>query len=168
LLTSQSADLLRVAEELAAALVLARAAATTLLDALLPWKIAVQLAWSGVSSVDGDILAGSYSRAGSGSHAFDDLLRWDGRVNGASKRKKAGRREKDGLELHLELSMRWIAREVVCCGGRIGRKRRFWWGWSATGEGKGGSYVSTKRARKERLGGANKRNLRAKENLTFE
>jgi Tfp pilus assembly protein FimT len=75
LLTSQSADLLRVAEELAAALVLARAAATTLRDALLPWELAVQLAWSGVWGVDGDVLAGSYSRAGSGSHAFGDLVR---------------------------------------------------------------------------------------------
>jgi hypothetical protein len=47
-------------------------------------------------------------------------------------------------------------------------QKKVWWWWSATGEGKGSSYVSVKRARKERLGGANKRSVRARENLTLE
>jgi hypothetical protein len=67
----QSAKLLRIAEEVAIALVLARAAAATLLDALRPWIVAVQSTLTGVSGIDE---LGGYVRAGIGKSVSGDIL----------------------------------------------------------------------------------------------
>jgi hypothetical protein len=54
---------------------LARAAAAAILDALLPWKIAVQLAWIEVAVVDGNVSGGGCARSRSGNRASGGIVR---------------------------------------------------------------------------------------------
>jgi hypothetical protein len=116
-------------------------AAATLLDALRPWIVTVSRTLARILGIDDVGLDDSYIDARSGSGASGDILRGDMRVDGASKHEKACSREKDGLELHVELR----SRELSCVvDGRYSRAEDIG----------GGEEQQVMCTRKERAGGA--------------